>query len=331
MAKRPGAFCALLLCAALLAALAGCGAAPASSLASSAPAEAAGQDAFPLTFTDDAGRTVTLDKAPRRAAVLFSSYAQLWTAAGGTLAVTVGDAVARGYAAEGTPLVDDGAGMKIDLEALVAAGPDFVIASADMAAQAEACGQLAEMGIPAAAFREESVADYVRLCRLFCALTGETDALDEALAVESQCGQIAARARRAAGDTPPKVLFIRAGSGYSATRAKTAKDHFVGRMLEELGAQNIADDAGALSEGLALESVLERQPDVILIVPQGDEAATRSYMDGVLAEPGWRDLAAVQAGRCHYLSKELFHYKPNERWAEAYEVLAGLLYPEAGL
>ena len=29
-----------------------------------------------------------------------------------------------------------------------------------------------------------------------------------------------------------------------------------------------------------------------------------------------------------FLSKELFHFKPNARWAEAYEYLAGLLYPE---
>ena len=44
---------------------------------------------------------------------------------------------------------------------------------------------------------------------------------------------------------------------------------------------------------------------------------------------GWRDLEAVKNGRCTYLSKDLFHYKPNARWAEAYRVLAGLLYPES--
>ena len=34
-----------------------------------------------------------------------------------------------------------------------------------------------------------------------------------------------------------------------------------------------------LSEGLALESILLNQPDVILIVPQGNEEAARAYMD----------------------------------------------------
>ena len=100
-------------------------------------------------------------------------------------------------------------------------------------------------------------------------------------------------------------------------------------MLEELGAVNIADEAGALSEGLALESILLNQPDVILIVPQGNEEAARAYMDSLLEESGWRDLEAVKNGRCTYLSKDLFHYKLNARWAEAYRVLAGLLYPES--
>jgi len=29
------------------------------------------------------------------------------------------------------------------------------------------------------------------------------------------------------------------------------------------------------------------------------------------------------------LNKELFHYKPNARWGESYEILANILYPAA--
>lgn len=344
MTRRPGAFCALLLCCTLAASLAGCRTSAAAGSASvaaastvSSPAEAPFADdgpaaftpaRYPYTFTDDTGRTVALTARPERVAVLFSSYAELWANAGGEIAVTVGDAVERGYAPADAVLVDDGAGMKIDLEALVAAQPDFVIASADMSAQADACSQLSAMGIPCAAFQEESLADYLRLTALFCALTGDGSAREQAQNVAEQAQATIDAALDAAARQPVKVLFIRAGSGYSATRAKTAKDHFVGQMLADLGTENIADAAGALSEGLALESVLENPPDVILIVPQGDEEATRSYMDSVLAEPGWRDLDAVREGRCFYLEKDLFHYKPNGRWAEAYARLAALLYPE---
>ena len=94
-----------------------------------------------------------MSQAPQRPAVLFSSYAELWQLAGGDVAVTVGDSVKRGFVNAGTPLVDDGAGLKIDAEQLIAQQPDFVIASADMGVQAELCGQLSGYGIPCAAFK----------------------------------------------------------------------------------------------------------------------------------------------------------------------------------
>ncbi len=327
MGKRLGAF---LMGIFLIAGLAGCASADLDRGESGTAAEGDQGLSYPYTFTDGTGRQVTLDHAPERVAVLFSSYADIWQMAGGEIAVTVGDAVARGYAPEGTPLVDDGAGMKIDVEKLAAQEPDFVIATADFGAQVEACSQLERFGIPCAALREECFEDYLSILKLFTDLTGNREAYQTyGLDVKQEVDAVLDQVRRAReGTDAVSVLFIRAGSGYSSTRAKTAKDHFAGIMLEELGAVNIADEAGALSEGLSLESILVRQPDVILIVPQGDEQATRAYMDGLLAQSGWRDLNAVREGRCHYLSKELFHYKPNARWAEAYRTLARLLYPE---
>lgn len=304
---------------------AACGATP-----QSPPASTVQEDGFSYTFEDSTGRTVTLLSRPEKVAVLLSSHAQVWTLAGGSIAVTVGETVERGFAEEGTPLVDDGAGLKIDVERLLACEPDFVIASADLSAQVQACEKLAEMGIPCAAFREDCFEDYLSMLKIFTDITGDAHAWDlYGVQVRARVEDALETARQAAQTgQPPKVLFIRAGSGDSATRAKTAKDHFAGVMLEELGAHNIADAAGALSEGLSLESILTNQPDIILIVTQGDDAAARAYMDGVLAQSGWRELDAVKNGQCHYLPRDLFHYKPNARWDEAYRYLAKLIYPE---
>ena len=285
---------------------------------------------FPYTFTDSTGRQVTLSSRPQKVAVLFSSYAEMWGLAGGTVQVTVGDSVERGFAEEGTLLVDDGAGLKIDTEQLVASHPDFVIASADLSAQKEVCERLSQAGIPCAAFTEETVEDYLSILKIFTDITENPEAY-ETYGVELQKRVEAAlqEAEERAGqmEDPVSVLFIRAGSGDSSTKAKTAKDHFVGIMLQELGAVNIADEAGALSQGLSLEHVVQKQPDVILIVPQGDEQAAQAYMNSVLEQSGWRDLEAVKNQRCWYLPKDLFHYKPNARWDEAYTYLTELLYP----
>ena len=53
-----------------------------------------------------------------------------------------------------------------------------------------------------------------------------------------------------------RILFIRAGSKYSATKAKTAENNFVCVMLKELGTYNIAENAPVLLDGLSQEEIL---------------------------------------------------------------------------
>ena len=120
-------------------------------------------------------------------------------------------------------------------------------------------------------------------------------------------------------------MFIRAGSKYSATKAKTAEDNFVCVMLKELGTYNIAENAPILLDGLSLEEIIEKDPYFIFISTMGDEEAAKSYMNGVLSESTWRELSAVREGRYTYLEKDLFQYKPNSRWAEAYRKLFEML------
>ena len=129
-----------------------------------------------ISFTDSMNHLVSLDKTPETVAVLFSSYAEIWNLAGGTVSVTVGESVERGFAPQETPLVDDGAGKTIDMELLLAAQPDFVIGSADIDAQVEACGLLRQAGIPAALFRVDTFSDYLSMLKICTQITGDAQA-----------------------------------------------------------------------------------------------------------------------------------------------------------
>ena len=124
------------------------------------------------SFTDSTGNEVTLTKRPETVAVLFSSYAEIWSLAGGTVSVTVGESIERGFAFENTPLVDEGAGKLIDHELLLAAQPDFIIGSADIEAQADACRVLSSAGIPAALFRVDTFEDYLSMLKICTDITG---------------------------------------------------------------------------------------------------------------------------------------------------------------
>lgn len=278
-------------------------------------------------FTDSSGAYVEVGVNPETVAVLFSSFADIWKTVGGNVDITVGETVERGFADETAALVDDGAGKSINTEALIASEPDFVIGSYDIPAQVEAVEILRKAGVPCALFRVECFEDYLGTLKICADIAGNAAVYDEyGVKVKEEIEDILQKIPE--NEEKKNILFIRSGSGASSAKAKTAKEHFAAAMLDELSAHNIADDAPVLLDGLSIEEIIAKDPDMIFISTMGSEQAAKEYMDSVLETPAWQALTAVKEKRYYYLPKDLFQFKPNARWGEAYVYLARLLYPE---
>ncbi len=133
---------------------------------------------------------------------------------------------------------------------------------------------------------------------------------------------------RNAGKSAPAVLSMRASA--TSIRAKGNGGNVLGEMLESFGCANIADTDDSLLESLSLESIMLMDPDLILIVQSGDDIeGTQENIENMFREnPLWNELGAVKNGQVHVLDKHLYNLKPNARWAEAYEELEKILYPE---
>ena len=294
--------------------LAGCG---------SQPAAHSGEDA--VVFTDATGTEIQVKRKPETVAVLTSSLADLWLTAGGSVEVTVGETVERGFVDKAAVLVDDGAGKTINLEALIAAEPDFVLYSSDLAGQLECGDALRAAGIPAAGFAVETFADYLQLLKICTDILETPDHYEMfGLQVKERVDKLIETAQKQ--ENQPSVLFVRAGSSAKYTKAKTAENHFVCGMLKELGTQNIADAAPVLLDGLSVEEILLSDPDAILFTTMGDETTGLAYMESLLLDPVWQSLTAVREGNVHQLPKDWFQYKPNAQWDLAYAYLIELLY-----
>ena len=277
------------------------------------------------TFTDDAGREVVLKAAPQKVAVLFSSFADIWKTAGGTVVVTVGESVERGFADESAVLVDAGAGKTINTESLIAAEPDLIIGSLDIEAQADAVKLAAQAGIPAAAFKVEAFADYLRVLKICTAITGNAEAYETyGTAVQEQVEA----ARNRAQEPAPQVLYIRATG--SSCKVKNSQNTVLGEMLADLGCVNVADSETGLLENLSLETIVALDPEWIFVVIQGSDPTDAEQMleSTLLSNPAWKGLTAVREGRYYVMDQRLYNVKPNARWGEAYEKLADILYPE---
>ena len=85
----------------------------------------------------------------------------------------------------------------------------------------------------------------------------------------------------------------------------------------------------SLMEDISLEEIITADPDYIFVTTMGSSDVAIENLDATLTgSPAWKDLTAIKEGRYFILPQELFHYKPNARWAESYQYLSDLLYPE---
>ena len=275
-----------------------------------------------LTFTDDLGYSVSLTSW-ERVVSLYGSFAETWWLAGGELTGTTKDAITERKLPLGEDVAIVGTVKEPNLEQIIALDPDFVILSADTAAQVKLHDALTLAKIPHAYYRVDTFDDYLTMLEQFCQMTERPD-LYEAKGLQVQA-QINAVLESVSGETGPEVLLLRAYS--TGVKAKGA-DNLAGFILQDLGAVNIADREGSLLENISLEAIIAADPEYIFISVMGDEEAALAYLqENWESNPAWTGLTAVREGRVTVLPKELFHYKPNANWGESYACLADILYP----
>lgn len=334
----------IVLCAAaavLALALVGCGqqeaAAPAADNTAApeqqAPAsDAAGADDAapgPVTFTDDLGNEVTVDN-PQRVVACMGSFANAWELAGGTLVGVSDDALqAAGWTIASPDVATVGDFASVNLEAIIALDPDFVIMTSGTggrggdSSQADLRDALVGSGVPVAYFQVTTFDDYLRLMRTFTDITGREDLYEQnAAAVEQAIDDIVAQVP---AENPPTALVLTTFSGGTRVQAPETQ---TGAMLADLGVNNLAGENRSLLKDFSLEAVIEMDPDFIFVIPMGDdaEAAMRNLEEATAANPAWSSLSAVQNGRYITLDPTLYLSKPNARWSDAYQGLFDSLY-----
>lgn len=280
------------------------------------------------TFTDDLGRTVTVTSTDRVAALL-GSYADIWLLSGGTVCAAADDA----WDDFDLPLSEDtvnlGATKKLSLESLLAAQPDFVLASTNTPQHLEWESAMTGAGITVAYFNVSCFDDYLRMLKVCTDLTGQAQRYEEyGVAVAAVAEEICTASRAAMEEDPATVLVLRASA--SSIRAKNSRDNVLGELLLDMGCRNIADSDETLLETLSVESIYLQDPDHIFIVQVGDDkAGMEENLAQFFAEnPLWLELEAVQQGRVHYMDKRLFNLKPNARWGESYQQLEEILFEQ---
>jgi iron complex transport system substrate-binding protein len=213
-----------------------------------------------------------------------------------------------------------GGGLTPNIEALVALQPGLVLISPDAYAQ-PILQRLEAVGIPAFAGRIDTVEDLRRLVANLGELFGSNArerggsfldsldagfrALDEAQAAREAMGQPRARVLYLIGVDPPMSV----GPGT-----------FIDSVVRSAGGEGLFPDASTPWPRVALEEILVRDPDWIVLAGGGGGP------ERLASSAGWRELRAVREGRVVLVDGELFN-RPGPRVLEAARTLAGILHP----
>jgi ABC-type Fe3+-hydroxamate transport system substrate-binding protein len=261
---------------------------------------------------DDYGHVVAIRSAPRRIVSLNPATTELLFAIGAGNRV-VGRTHYDLWPDSARLVSDLGAGIRPNIEAVLATRPDLVIlyASSD---DRSAADQLIAAGIPTAAFRIDRIADFRRVTLDLGQLVADT--LRARTVVDSVAATLD-RVRRATAALPrPRVFF----HAWEKPLITIGGGSFLSELVSIAGGENVYGSLTEPSAAVTFEDVVRRDPDIVLVSP-----IERARM---LASDRWRSLRAVRAGRVLAYDTNLVG-RPSVKLGQAAVSLASLLHPRA--
>ncbi len=166
----------------------------------------------------------------------------------------------------------------------------------------------------------KTLADVFADVRRVGARIGRAAAADEVLA--ALAARLAAVRERVAERPRPRVLAL------EWLDPPFAGGHGVPDMIAAAGGLDAAAAPGAHSARLTWEQAAALDPDVLVAMPCGyDAAGAAAQVAAVAGRPEWRRLRAVRAGRVHPVDANGCFSRPGPRLVDGIERLAEILHP----
>ena len=106
-------------------------------------------------------------------------------------------------------------------------------------------------------------------------------------------------------------------------------ENWLPELVEIAGGTVMLGEAGRHSGYFAIEELVERDPDVIAVMPCGfDIHRSLNEMPALTSRPEWPRLSAVTSGRMFVTDGNQYFNRPGPRVVESAEILAELLHPD---
>ena len=164
--------------------------------------------------------------------------------------------------------------------------------------------------------------DIIENIRMLGRATG-TESKAEKIAADMEARIEAVTTRAADADTKPSVLHVEWADPLMCG------GHWVPEMVDLAGGSNTFGDKDTGTFKLEWDEVVERQPDIIVMMPCGFDVKRGLEDVPILAErEGWKDLPAVRNDRVYVVDASAYTSRSGPRLVTGLEIMAEMIHPE---
>ncbi|MCZ2257461.1 ABC transporter substrate-binding protein [Sporosarcina sp. G11-34] len=276
-------------------------------------------ESFPITFTDDVGREVTIESEPESIVSIQTSNTEILYALGaGNRMIGVSDYC--NYPEEALSVQKVG-GQDMDAELVLSLLPDIAFVTKYHHTTHEAIlKQYEDAGITVVVTGSPtSFEEVYQTMEVIAKATGTTEEAEKI--IDDMKERHAALQEKAKDITDKKKVWVEVSPAPDIFT--TGKNTFMHEMLESIHATNAAEGHEGWVK-LTEEEIVVMDPDVII--------TTYGYYvdnpaEGVLAREGWEEVPAIKNEQVFDVDSDTVT-RPGPRLIEGVENLAKIIYPE---
>jgi iron complex transport system substrate-binding protein len=279
-----------------------------------------------ISVWDDEGTVVTLDSAPQRIVSLAPSNTQILFAIGvgnRVVGVTEYDNWPYDFAAwiAAGNMTSIGGFSTPNKEAIASLHPDLILATIINDPDVVT---LRSMGYKVLVLNPDSIVGVMKDILLVGTATGaEDNATSLVNSLNSQIDTITAKIAAANIVEKPKVYY----EIYYNPTMTAGSTSFINDVIKKAGGINIFENETQQWPTISSETVVQMNPDVILLPTSMGTSASYGSVDEVKARPGWSSINAVKNNRIIVIDVDLFA-EAGPRIADQIAAVAKGCYPD---
>jgi iron complex transport system substrate-binding protein len=291
--------------------------------ASPSPSATATTAAFPVTIADGVGNEVTLESAPERIVSLAPSNTEIVCALGACDRL-VGVTDFDDYPPEVAEIDKVVVAATVDVERVVAAEPDLVLAAGNELTPSAVLDQLAELELPVLVLYPESLDEVKTDIELVATALDRRAEADALIAdMEVRIDDVTTAVEGAERPATLYEVFHSEGTTYTA-----GEGSFLASMIELAGGDPVTGDAQGV---IGAEDLVAADPQLILLGTASYDPSLgepEAALESVSSRPGWAELTAVRDGAVVPYLDDIVTTRPGPRIVEGLEALARAIHPD---